>query len=99
MTRRVSKQVFAVFAVAMMAAAVADPAARADAPDYVYGSWEMMNVERNGMRYEIVMTIEKNREGPSQISFEFEKHFADFRFDPEGGFLSETLIDDTMFEQ
>ena len=50
-------------------------------------------------RNKIVMTIEKNREGPAQISFEFEKEFSDFRFNPEGGFLSETLIDDTMFEQ
>lgn len=50
-------------------------------------------------RNKVVMTIEKNREGPAHISFEFEKEFADFRFNPEGGFLSETLIDDTLFEQ
>jgi replicative DNA helicase len=50
-------------------------------------------------RNKVVLTIEKNREGPASISFEFEKEFADFRFNPEGGFLSETLIDDTMFEQ
>lgn len=47
----------------------------------------------------IVLTVEKNRDGPAPISFEFRKRFSNFRFDPQGGFLSETLIDDTLFEE
>lgn len=47
----------------------------------------------------MVLTIEKNRDGPAPISFEFHKRFSNFRFDPQGGFLSETLIDDTLFEE
>ena len=33
---------------------------------------------------QIVFSIEKNREGPANVHLEFNKQFADYRFDPAG---------------
>ncbi len=45
----------------------------------------------------VVFTIEKNRSGPGGIELEFRKNFANFRFEPEGSFVREKLIDE-LFE-
>ncbi|WP_169786883.1 DnaB-like helicase C-terminal domain-containing protein [Nitriliruptor alkaliphilus] len=46
----------------------------------------------------VVMSIEKNRGGPNLIDLEFRKDFPHFRFDPEGGIVSETLVDERLDE-
>ena len=46
----------------------------------------------------IVMSIEKNRGGPNLIDLEFRKDFAHFRFDPDGGIVSEKLVDERLDE-
>ena len=41
-----------------------------------------------------VMSLEKNRSGPTTIDLEFRKDFAHFRFDPVGGHVAERLVDE-----
>jgi replicative DNA helicase len=41
----------------------------------------------------VVMSIEKNRNGPSGIDLEFRKDFSHYRFNPIGAVLEEQLID------
>ena len=45
----------------------------------------------------VVMTIEKNRNGVDRVDLEFQKYFAQGRFDPDGGRVQEELIDDRIF--
>jgi replicative DNA helicase len=47
----------------------------------------------------VVMSIEKNRGGPNLIDLEFRKDFRHFRFDPDGGIVSEKLVDERSDEQ
>jgi replicative DNA helicase len=53
----------------------------------------------NAARYRswVVMTIEKNRNGVSNVDLEFRKRFEHSRFEPDGGMVSEELIDDRIF--
>ncbi len=44
----------------------------------------------------VVLSIEKNRGGPSGLDLEFEKDLANFRFLPNGGFVNERLIDEVL---
>lgn len=41
-----------------------------------------------------VFSIEKNRRGENDVHMEFVKDFGNFRFRPDGGFMSETLVGD-----
>jgi replicative DNA helicase len=45
-------------------------------------------------RRRTVFSIEKNRRGETDIHLEFVKDFANFRFEPRGGFMTEALRDD-----
>ncbi len=42
----------------------------------------------------VVFSVEKNRNGVSDLNLEFRKDLANFRFDPAGGFITEPLVDD-----
>ena len=42
----------------------------------------------------VVVSVEKNRRGPTDINMEFTKDFANFRFNPKGSFVADTLMDD-----
>lgn len=46
----------------------------------------------------VVFSIEKNRGGPNRLDLEFRKDFASFRFEPEGGFVRERLVDERFEE-
>ncbi|MFA9564030.1 MAG: DnaB-like helicase C-terminal domain-containing protein [Acidimicrobiales bacterium] len=50
-------------------------------------------------RNQVVMSVEKNRRGPTDINMEFTKDFANFRFHPNGSFVSDTLMDDIPSEE
>jgi replicative DNA helicase len=50
-------------------------------------------------RHWAVASVEKNRDGPAGIDVEFRKDFANFRFDPEGRFVAEQLVDDVLYEE
>jgi replicative DNA helicase len=46
-----------------------------------------------------VYSVEKNRDGPAGIDVEFRKDFANFRFDWNGRFVAEQLVDDVLFQE
>jgi replicative DNA helicase len=52
-----------------------------------------------GFRDWVVMSIEKNRGGPNLIDLEFRKDFRHFRFDPNGGMVTEKLVDERSDER
>lgn len=41
----------------------------------------------------VVLTVEKNRSGPTPVHLEFRKDFSRFRFNPRGGVVTERLAD------
>lgn len=47
----------------------------------------------------IVLSIEKNRLGPSPVDLEFHKNFTHFRFDPNGGVVTDRLVDGVFEEE
>jgi replicative DNA helicase len=47
----------------------------------------------------VVFTIEKNRGGPALVDLEHKKDFSHFRFDPEGGMVSDQLVDERMEDE
>ncbi len=51
-------------------------------------------VRAEGFKREIVLTIEKNRDGPAPVNLEFLKDFEHYRFVPEGDFVDERLVDE-----
>lgn len=50
--------------------------------------------QEDRFRQRIVFTVAKNRGGIAPIDLEFTKDFEHFRFDPEGSFVTEQLIED-----
>ena len=55
-------------------------------------------VRAHSFRNWTVMSVEKNRGGPNLVDLEFEKDFAHFRFDPDGGFVAEQLVSERLDE-
>ena len=47
-----------------------------------------------GYRNFAVVSIEKNRSGPTTVDLEFRKDFSHFRFDPVGSHVAERLVDE-----
>jgi replicative DNA helicase len=56
------------------------------------------SVRARGFRDWVVISIEKNRGGPNLIDLEFRKDFRHFRLDPDGGLVSEKLVDERSDE-
>jgi replicative DNA helicase len=56
-------------------------------------------VRAEGFRRQIVVSVEKNRGGATGMDLEFTKDFGNYRFDPDGTFVSETLVDDVLVEE
>jgi replicative DNA helicase len=56
-------------------------------------------VRARGFRDWVVVSIEKNRGGPNLIDLEFRKDFRHFRLDPDGGLVTEKLVDERSDEQ
>lgn len=46
----------------------------------------------------VVVSVEKNRGGPNLVDLEFRKDFTHFRFDPDGGIVTEKLVDERLDE-
>ncbi|MDH3470397.1 MAG: DnaB helicase C-terminal domain-containing protein [Acidimicrobiia bacterium] len=55
------------------------------------------SVRAESFKSQVVITIEKNRDGLAPLDLEFGKDFENYRFEPTGSFVSERLIDDHMF--
>jgi hypothetical protein len=47
----------------------------------------------------VVFSVEKNREGAPDMNLEFRKDLASYRFDPDGGFVAESLVDALLIEE
>lgn len=56
-------------------------------------------VHAEGFKRKVILTMEKNRRGKSGVELEFVKDFVHFRFDTNGGFVEEQLIDDMLFPE
>lgn len=56
-------------------------------------------IRADDFRGMIIMSIEKNRNGPSGIDLEFRKDFAHYRFNPSGSVLEEQLVDGVMITE
>jgi replicative DNA helicase len=59
--------------------------------------YDLGNAER--YRSWVVMTVEKNRHGIDKVELEFEKHFAEGRYDPTGRYVVEQLIEERVFTE
>jgi replicative DNA helicase len=46
----------------------------------------------------VVTSVEKNRGGPNLIDLQFRKDFGSFRFNPQGGVVTEKLVDERLDE-
>jgi replicative DNA helicase len=55
-------------------------------------------VRARSFRDWVVVSIEKNRGGPNLIDLEFRKDFRHFRLDPDGGIVTEKLVDERSDE-
>lgn len=53
-------------------------------------------VRAETFRRKVAFSIDKHRGGPTGMDMEFTKDFASYRFDPDGGFIAETLVDDLL---
>jgi len=56
-------------------------------------------VRAETFKSEVIFTIEKNRDGPAPVELEFRKDFGHYRFDPDGGYVSERLVDDQFYAE
>jgi replicative DNA helicase len=50
-------------------------------------------------RRQVVFSVEKNRNGPSDVELEFAKDFANFRFRPAGRWVAERLWHEGSIEE
>lgn len=52
-----------------------------------------------GMKRQIVFTVEKNRNGPDGVDIEFGKQYEYLRIDPDGSYVTDRLIDDRLITE
>ena len=62
----------------------------------IHLSYDTVGAQR--FRDWVVWSIEKNRGGPNLVDMEFAKDFAHFRFHPDGGLVTEKLVDERLDE-
>ena len=63
----------------------------------IHSSYDPVSAEE--FKSQIVLSITKNRHGPSDINLDFVKDFPHFRFNPNGSHVTEQLIDDLMYPE
>jgi replicative DNA helicase len=56
-------------------------------------------VRAETFRRKVVFSVEKHRGGATGMDLEFTKEFASYRFDPDGAFVSETLVDGVLIDE
>ncbi|HVM39270.1 MAG TPA: DnaB-like helicase C-terminal domain-containing protein [Acidimicrobiia bacterium] len=67
---------------------------KVDAVSKVHLAYDGVRAEQ--YQHVVVVSIEKNRSGPAGIDLEFRKDFTHARFDPNGGWVTERLVDDRI---
>ncbi len=58
-------------------------------------AYDTVRAER--FRRQVVVTVEKNRDGPAPVDVEFDKDFSHYRFEPEGAAVEERLVDGRLY--
>ncbi len=61
----------------------------------VHSAFDSVAAER--FKRMLVLSVDKNRDGPTAMDFEFEKDLLHFRLNPNGGHVEERLIDDLIY--
>jgi predicted ATP-dependent serine protease len=56
-------------------------------------------VRAETFKRKVVFSVEKHRGGATGMDLEFTKDFGSFRFEPDGAFVSETLIDGVLVDE
>ena len=56
-------------------------------------------VRAETFKHQMVFSIEKNRGGPSLVDVEYRKNFTHFRFESQGGYVAEKLVDGRMYSE
>jgi len=56
-------------------------------------------VRAESAKRQIVLSLEKNRNGVADVDLDFTKDFANYSIDPAGTFLAEDLVDDVLFRE
>jgi replicative DNA helicase len=56
-------------------------------------------VRAEDAKRQIVVSVEKQRNGPADIDIEFTKDYAHYRLDPQGAFVAERLVDDVLYSE
>lgn len=56
------------------------------------------SVKAESYNHYVVFTIEKNRHGQAMVDVEFRKDFSSYRFEPNGRFVAERLVDERLNE-
>lgn len=54
-------------------------------------------VRAESFRRQVVLSVEKFRNGPSGLDIDFTKDYSHYRLEPEGTFLTEKLVDDVLY--
>lgn len=67
---------------------------KVDAVSKVHLAYDGVRAEQ--YQHAVVASIEKNRSGPAGIDLEFRKDFSHARFDPNGFWVTERLVDDRI---
>jgi replicative DNA helicase len=55
------------------------------------------SVRAESYRKQVVFSIEKHRSGPAGLDIEFTKDIAHYRFEPDGAFVAENLVDEVLY--
>jgi replicative DNA helicase len=56
-------------------------------------------VRAETFKRKVVISVEKNRSGATGMDLEFTKDFGSYRFDPDGAFVTEMLIDGVLIDE
>jgi len=56
-------------------------------------------VRAETFKSQVVFTIEKNRDGPAPLDLEFRKDFEHYRFEPDGSYVPERLVDERVYTE
>jgi replicative DNA helicase len=56
-------------------------------------------VRAETFKRQILVSIEKNRSGPSGLDMEFTRDFAHYRIDPQGAFVVDNLVDEVLYTE
>jgi replicative DNA helicase len=70
---------------------------KVDAVSRVHTAFDSLQADR--FTSQAVFTIEKNRDGPAPLDLEFNKDFEHYRFDPQGGYVAERLVDERFYTE